>query len=90
MVQRPLFRLQIVPLPSEGIGLFALDWREVPQRGFEDGQMNYAEAEMSSVLAKKRFHLGSLEKIIHVSTCSVTQLSCFLLISPVKERRQIH
>lgn len=71
----------------EGLGLcFRLE-RSHTER-FEEGQMNYAEAEMSS--AQKGFQLGSWEKTIHLSSFSFTQLGFFSFNSYVKEKHQIN
>lgn len=86
-VRRPLCRLQILLLSSKGIGLLALDWREVTQRGVWTGSNELCRGWNELCTATKRFQLGSLWKIIHLSSFSFSRLGFF--ISPVQERHQI-
>lgn len=56
-VRRPLVTWQILPLLFEGLGLcFRLERSQ--REGFEEGQMNYEEAEMSSDVQRKGFSWG--------------------------------
>lgn len=69
-------------LSSEGTGLFALDWSKVTQRGVWRGSNELCRGWTELCTAKKRFQLGSLENIIHLSSFSFTQAaSCSSALS---------